>query len=181
MRARVEASKAAEASSRRRTRALKASSAAARELMRAQTVRLSDAFGGLEVCVLPMVVFPLIRHVAEQCCSRQRSQVELKIPAKRIRAWSAAQVLWQELGGPEAVEWQTMRGDWRALHRKLVARRCRLAADLQHIFGVRPRAGEFQPRPLCKTLFTGQRSCLYLIGSWVKGGVSGVRGRVTTD
>ena len=59
-----------------------------------------------------------------------------------LTAWLVhVQALWEHLEGPAAAYWQTMLLEWPALHRKLVARRCRLPADLQHIFGIRPRAG----------------------------------------
>ena len=59
-----------------------------------------------------------------------------------LAAWLVhVQALWEDLEGPAAAHWQAMLLEWPALHRKLVARRCRLPADLQHIFGIRPRAG----------------------------------------
>lgn len=44
--------------------------------------------------------------------------------------------------GREAESWTALQLSWHALHRKLVARRCRLVSELQDIFKIQPRTGE---------------------------------------
>ena len=45
------------------------------------------------------------------------------------------------LEGPASEYLQAMRMDWQQLHRKLVARRCRLVADVQNLYDIQPKTG----------------------------------------
>jgi len=55
------------------------------------------------------------------------------------------QDVWGHSERPEADYCSSMVADWRALHRKLVARRCRLVADVQRVYDIQPHTGAPPP------------------------------------
>lgn len=130
-------------------RMAKASARAARQLMQAECSHLSTSLAKLQA-LLPMLNGIPVQNetfLACLCLAGHWLRVTVGCMCGEVLRWTA-QALWEALEGAEAAAGHAMRSDWRSLHRKLVARRCRLAADLQQVFGIRPRAGLWRPAAL---------------------------------